>query len=68
MNLLTWNSLYYHLLKYLLFLLKHPVYCSSHLFPGQLFTYRLYSVSHVFKLLQNYGVLQQFLFCEEMEK
>jgi len=26
MNLLTRNSPYYHLLKYLLFLLKHPVY------------------------------------------
>jgi hypothetical protein len=26
MNLLTQNSPYYHLLKYLLFLLKHPVY------------------------------------------
>jgi len=26
MNLFTWNSPYYHLLKYLLFLLKHPVY------------------------------------------
>jgi len=26
MNLFTWNSPCYHLLKYLLFLLKHPVY------------------------------------------
>ena len=26
MNLFTRNSLYYHLLKHLLFLLKHPVY------------------------------------------
>jgi len=26
MNLFTRNSLHYHLLKYLLFLLKHPVY------------------------------------------
>jgi len=26
MNLFTQNSPYYHLLKYLLFLLKHPVY------------------------------------------
>jgi hypothetical protein len=26
MNLFTWNSPYYRLLKYLLFLLKHPVY------------------------------------------
>jgi len=26
MNLFTLNSPYYHLLKYLLFLLKHPVY------------------------------------------
>ena len=26
MNLFTRNSPYYHLLKYLLFLLKHPVY------------------------------------------
>ena len=26
MNLFTWNSPYYHLLKYLLFLLKYPVY------------------------------------------
>jgi len=26
MNLFTWNSPYYHLLKYLLFFLKHPVY------------------------------------------
>jgi hypothetical protein len=29
MNLFTQNSPYYHLLKYLLFLLKHPV-CQSH--------------------------------------
>jgi len=28
MNLFTRNSPYYHLLKYLLFLLKHPVYNS----------------------------------------
>ena len=27
MNLFTRNNPYYHLLKYLLFLLKHPVYC-----------------------------------------
>jgi hypothetical protein len=26
MNLFTQNSPYYHLLKYLLFFLKHPVY------------------------------------------
>jgi len=26
MKLFTWNSPYYHFLKYLLFLLKHPVY------------------------------------------
>jgi len=26
MNVFTRNSPYYHLLKYLLFLLKHPVY------------------------------------------
>ena len=31
MNLFTRNSPYYHLLKYLLFLLKHPVY--THLSP-----------------------------------
>jgi len=29
MNLLIRNSPYYHLLKYLLFLLKHPVYAST---------------------------------------
>jgi hypothetical protein len=28
MNLFTQNSPYYHLLKYLLFLLKHPVYAT----------------------------------------
>jgi len=26
-EVLTRNSPYYHLLKYLLFLMKHPVYC-----------------------------------------
>jgi len=29
MNLFTRNSPYYHILKYLLFLLKHPVYSAS---------------------------------------
>jgi hypothetical protein len=29
MNLFTWNSPYYQLLKYLLFLLEHTVYISS---------------------------------------
>jgi hypothetical protein len=36
-NLFTRNSPYCHLLKYLLFLLKHPVYvtsCPSTLFPS----------------------------------
>jgi hypothetical protein len=32
MNLLTGNSPYYPLLKYLLFLLKHPVYVKSFLY------------------------------------
>ena len=31
MNLFTRNSPHYHLLKYLLFLLKHPVYCKHKL-------------------------------------
>jgi len=31
MNLFTRNSPYYHLLKYLLFLLKHPVYMNYQL-------------------------------------
>jgi hypothetical protein len=31
MNLFARNSSYYHLLKYLLFLLKHPVYVCGHL-------------------------------------
>jgi len=39
MNLVTQNSPYYHLLKYLLFLLKHPVYANCIL------------ILHVFKLL-----------------
>jgi len=30
MNLCTQNSPYYHLIKYLLFLLKHPVYMNLH--------------------------------------
>jgi len=32
MNLYTQNSPYYHLLKYLFFLLKHPVYFVKQLF------------------------------------
>ena len=28
-NLFTWNSPYYHLLKYLLFLLKHSINCQE---------------------------------------
>ena len=32
MNLFTRNSPYYHLIKYLLFLLKHPVYAHTYIY------------------------------------
>jgi len=32
MNLFTWNSTYYQLLKYLLFLLKHSVFAQLNAF------------------------------------
>jgi hypothetical protein len=35
MNIFTRNSPYYHLLKYLLFLLKHPVYDHNNKVPEQ---------------------------------
>jgi hypothetical protein len=44
MNLFTRNSPYYHLLKYLLFLLKHPVYyyqCRTIIFTENT-SYRIY--------------------------
>ena len=31
MNLFTRNSLYYHPLKYILFVLKHPVYSNTNM-------------------------------------
>jgi hypothetical protein len=34
MNLFTWNSPYYHLLKYLIFLLKHPVYAINNIWKS----------------------------------
>jgi len=48
MNLFTRNSTYYHLLKYLLFLLKHPVYSPSYC------RYCLYHASHDFRI--KYGL------------
>jgi len=37
MNLFTWNSPYYHLLKYLLLLLKHPADGVIKQFPDWLY-------------------------------
>ena len=69
MNLFTHNSPYYHLLKYLLFLLKHPVYIIINIYiytgcnrrKGQNFgsvpyvkIYR-YNPKHLYPKLNGYG-------------
>jgi len=52
MNLFTQNSPYYHLLKYLLFLLKYPVYVTSRFY--QFFMIVVINIKK--DLLQNFDV------------
>jgi len=51
MNLFTRNSPYYHPLKYLLFLLKHPVYATHN--SAEEKDYKIMSVTDITELLHN---------------